>query len=191
MSIKIKEKQLLSDNWYKLFKVSYDIQLSENEWQTQIREAYDRGNGAAILLYNPVKGTVILTRQFRLPSFINGNKDGYLIEVCAGMLDEDDAEECIKRETYEETGYKINKVEKIYEAYTSPGAVTEMLHFYIGAYQDSDKIGTGGGLDHEQEDIEVLEMEFDKAYRMIQTGQIKDCKTIMLLQYAKIHDLVR
>lgn len=190
MNVKIQENKLLSDNWYKLYKVTYDYQMENGEWQTQIREAYDRGNGAAILLYNSNTKKVILTRQFRLPTFLNGNEDGMMIESCAGLLDEDDPEACIKREAIEETGYNVQKVEKIFEAYMSPGAVTEILHFYIGAYDENMKVGEGGGLDEEQENIEVLEMKFDDAYHMISSGEIKDAKTIMLLQYAKLNNLL-
>src|SRR6185503_16587204 len=153
--------------------------------QTQTREAYDRGNGATILLYNKEQGTVILTRQFRLPTFINGNSDGLLIEACAGLLDKDNPEECIRRETEEETGYRISEVRKIFEAYMSPGSVTEILYFFVAEYNRSMKQHEGGGIEHEQEDIEVLELKFDQALQMIGSGEIKDGKTIMLLQYAK------
>ena len=190
MKVVIKENELLSDNWYKLYKVTYDYRRANGEWQTQIREAYDRGNGAAILLYNPVNKKVILTKQFRLPTFLNGNEDGIMIEACAGLLDSDNPEQCIVREALEETGYKIQKVRKIFEAYMSPGAVTEILHFFIGEYNDKMKENEGGGLDHEQEEIEVLELEFEEAYGMIASGEINDAKTIILLQFAKINVLV-
>lgn len=188
-SVKIVEKNLLSDNWYKLYKYTYRITNNNGETIEQIREAYDRGNGAVILLYNLKNKTVILTRQFRLPTFVNGNADGMMIEACAGLLDEDNAEDCIRRETEEETGYRISHVEKIYEAYMSPGSVTEILHFFIGEYASDQKVNEGGGVQHEQENIEVLELAFDKAYAMISTGEIKDAKTIMLLQYAVLHKL--
>ncbi|MCB0628627.1 MAG: GDP-mannose pyrophosphatase NudK [Lewinella sp.] len=181
------ESIVLSDNWYTLRKFTYRIKQGKNEWQTQIREAYDRGNGAAILLYNLAQQTVILTRQFRLPTFVNGNTTGMLIEVCAGILDEENAEACIKRETEEETGYQIAQVEKVFEAYMSPGSVTEILHFFVAAYSSEMKIHAGGGLDEEQEHIEVLELPFTQAYRMIETGEIRDGKTIMLLQHLKIN----
>lgn len=189
-SVKIVEKKLLSDNWYKLYK--YTFQITDNKGKTlqQTREAYDRGNGAVILLYNRENKTVILTRQFRLPTFVNGNPDGMMIEACAGLLDEDNAEDCIRRETEEETGYRISHVEKIYEAYMSPGSVTEILHFFIGEYSKDQKVNEGGGVDHEQENIEVLELDFNKAYDMIRTGEIKDAKTIMLLQYARLNGLI-
>lgn len=188
--IKIKETQLLSDNWYTLNKVTYDYQKKNGEWETHSREAYDRGNGATILLYNKNKKTVILTRQFRLPTYVNGNKSGMLIESCAGLLDKDNAEDCIRKETEEETGYKITKVRKIFESYMSPGSVTEILFFFVAEYDENMKVSEGGGLEEEQENIEVLELDFDKAYNMIYTNEIKDGKTIMLLQYAKIHNLI-
>ena len=188
--IKIKETQLLSDNWYTLNKVTYEYQKKNGEWETHSREAYDRGNGATILLYNKNKKTVILTRQFRLPTYVNGNKNGLLIEACAGLLDKDNAEDCIRKETEEETGYKITKVRKIFESYMSPGSVTEILYFFVAEYDDDMKVSEGGGLEEEQENIEVLELSFEEAYNMIFTGDIKDGKTIMLLQYAKIHNLI-
>lgn len=188
--IKIKEIEILSDNWYVLNKVTYDYQNKNGEWETHSREAYDRGNGATILLYNKEKHTVILTSQFRLPSYINGNESGMLIEACAGLLDKDNAEDCIKKETEEETGFKVTKVRKIFESYMSPGSVTEILYFFVAEYDEHMKVSDGGGLEQEQEHIEVLELDFDTAYQMIHSGEIRDGKTIMLLQYAKINDLV-
>lgn len=182
-------KELLSDNWYRLEKLTFEYQKEDGSWETQSREAYDRGNGAAILLYNKKKKTVILTRQFRMPTYINGNDSGMMIEVCAGLLDGDHPEDCIKKETEEETGYKLDKVEKVFESYMSPGSVTEILHFFIGSYDEKMKIGEGGGSQEETENIEVLELDFGKAMEMIYTGKIKDAKTIMLLQYAKINGL--
>lgn len=191
MPAKIKNltKTLLSDNWYTLNKYSFEYQKPNGEWSKQEREAYDRGNGSTILLYNTDKGTVILTRQFRLPTYVNGNSDGMLIETCAGLLDQNNAEDCIKKEAEEETGYKIEKVTKIFQAYMSPGSVTEIVHFFIAEYSENMKVSEGGGLEHEQENIEVLELKFDAAYAMIKSGEIKDGKTIMLLQYAKLHNL--
>lgn len=186
--VKILKREILSDNWYTLRKITYDFQRKDGKWVTQNREAYDRGNGSTILLYNKEKKTVILTRQFRLPTFINGNESGMLIETCAGLLDKDNAEDCIRRETEEETGYKISSVKKIFEAYMSPGSVTEVLFFFIAEYSKNMKINEGGGVDL-HEDIEVLEMDFETAYRQIETGEIKDGKTIMLLQYAKLNGL--
>ena len=189
-AIKIQKTELLSDNWYLLNKVTFDYQKEDDSWITHKREVYDRGNGAAILLYNTSKKTVILTRQFRLPSYLNGNQTGMMIEVCAGLLDQDNPEQCIIRETEEETGYRISKVEKIMETYMSPGAVTEILHLFIGEYDESMKVSEGGGLEHEQENIEVMEMSYEEAYSMIASGEIKDAKTILLLQHAKIKNLV-
>ena len=189
-NIRIKATEILSDNWYTLKKVTYDYQTSEGQWETQMREAYDRGNGATILLYNKDKKSVILTRQFRLPTFINGNDDGMMIEACAGLLDENNPEDCIRKETEEETGYKISKVQKIMEAYMSPGSVTEILYFFVAEYDEAMKVSEGGGLEEEQENIEVLEHSFEQAYQMIVNGEIKDAKTIMLLQYAKLHNLI-
>lgn len=185
--ITIQKTELLSDNWYILNKVTFDYQKPDNSTITQQREVYDRGNGAAILLYNKTNKTIILTRQFRLPTYLNGNKSGMMIEVCAGLLDQDEPEQCIIRETEEETGYRIPKVKKIMETYMSPGAITEILYLFVGEYDASMKVSEGGGLEHEQENIEVIEMPFDQAYTMFETGELKDAKTIMLLQYAKIN----
>jgi nudix-type nucleoside diphosphatase (YffH/AdpP family) len=187
--VKIISTEILSHNWYVLKKITYEY-FKDGKWQKQVREAYDRGNGATILLYNKENKTVILTRQFRLPSFINGNPDGLLIEACAGLLDRDDPENCIKRETEEETGYRIKDVRKIFEAYMSPGSVTEILYFFVAEYLSSMKVHEGGGMEHEQENIEVLEIKFHDAMQMISTGEIKDAKTIMLLQYAKLNKLL-
>jgi len=179
--------EILSDNWYTLQKITYEYKTVDGRWETHTREAYDRGNGAAILLYNKQKNTIILTRQFRLPTYINGNESGFLIEACAGLLDKDNPEDCIKKETEEETGYVIKKPVKIFEAYMSPGSVTEILHFFIASYDDKMKLNSGGGLAEEQEEIEVLELNFNSAHNMIATGEIKDGKTIMLLQYCYLH----
>ena len=189
-NVKIQQTEILSKNWYTLKKVTYDYLKKDGQWQSQSREAYDRGNGAAILLYNKEAQTVILTRQFRMPTYINGNETGMMIEACAGLLDEHDAEECIRRETEEETGYKVKDVRKILEAYMSPGSVTEKLFFFIAEYSKEMKMTEGGGLEHEQEDIDVLELSFEKAYQMMDTGEICDAKTIMLLLYAKVHNIL-
>lgn len=191
MSSRVKniKKVLLSDSWYTLNKVIFDYQMQDGQWVEQVREAYDRGNGATVLLYNKKKRKVILIRQFRMPSFLNGNPSGMMVETCAGLLDGDDPETCVIKEAEEESGYRVSRVEKVFEAYMSPGAVTEIIHFYVGEYKDQDKVGAGGGLHSEQEDIEVLEVDFDRAMNMIATGEIKDAKTIMLLQYARINHL--
>jgi GDP-mannose pyrophosphatase NudK len=188
--VKILEKKLLSDNWYKLYKYDFEYTDPSGKTSKQSREAYDRGNGATILLYNKSERKIILTQQFRLPTFINGNPSGMMIETCAGLLDEDNPEECIIRETEEETGYRVDKVEKVYEAYMSPGSVTEILYFFIGAYSKEQKVNEGGGVETENENIDVLEIDFEKAWEMIVSGEIKDAKTIILLQYAKLHQLL-
>jgi len=188
-NIKILNTEILSNNWYTLKKVTYEI-LQNGAVLVQNREAYDRGNGATILLYNKEKQSVILTRQFRMPTFINGNPSGYLIEACAGLLDTDNPEDCIRRETEEETGFKITHVEKIFEAYMSPGSVTEILYFFVAEYTKEMKVNEGGGLEEESENIEVLELPFAEALGMIKTGEIMDAKTIMLLQYAALNNLL-
>jgi GDP-mannose pyrophosphatase NudK len=189
-NVNILKKEILSNNWYTLRKITYEYLKKDGTWQTQSREAYDRGNGAAILLYNKDLKTVILTRQFRMPTFINGNETGMLTEACAGLLDKDNPEDCIKRETEEETGYKISDVKKIFEAYMSPGSVTEMLHFFIAEYSHAMKVNDGGGIAHEQEEIEVLELPINDALQMVETGEIKDGKTIMLLQYIRLKNIL-
>lgn len=188
--VNIIKSEILSDNWYTLKKITYECVKKDGTTQIQSREAYDRGNGAVILLYNKEQKTIILTRQFRLPTFINGNSSGMLIEACAGLLDKDNPEDCIKRETEEETGYKVTDVRKIFEAYMSPGSVTEILYFFIAEYAASMKVHEGGGLEHEQENIEVLEIPVEQAMHMIDNGEIKDAKTIMLLQYIKLYQIL-
>lgn len=188
--IEITETKLLSDNWYVLNRVTFNYKKENEKIESHIREVYDRGNGAGILLYNSAKKTVILTRQFRLPTYLNGNKTGMMIEVCAGLLDKDNAEQAIIRETEEETGYRLKKVQKVIETYMSPGSVTEILYLFVGEYDESMKVSSGGGLDAEQENIEVLEYTFDEAYKMIESGEITDAKTILLLQHAKIKGLI-
>ena len=192
MNEKVKniKKVLLSNNWYTLNKVIFDYRMENGEWVEQAREAYDRGNGATVLLYNKIKQTVILVSQFRMPTYLNGNTTGMMIETCAGLLDGDDPETCVIKEAEEESGFRVSHVEKVFEAYMSPGAVTEIIYFYVAEYNDDDKIGEGGGLVSEQEDILVMEVDFNEALNMIATGQIKDAKTIMLLQYAKINNLL-
>jgi GDP-mannose pyrophosphatase NudK len=187
--VRILEKKVLSDNWYKLYKYTYETNDKKGNKKIEHREAYDRGNGAVILLYNTTTKTVILTRQFRLPTYVNGNTDGQMIEACAGLLDKDNPEDCIRKETEEETGYRVTHVQKIFEAYMSPGSVTEILYFFVAEYSKDQKINEGGGVEGE-ENIEVLELPFEKALQMMETGEIKDAKTIILLQYAKLHRLI-
>jgi len=188
--VKIVKTEILSDNWYTLKKITYEYVKKDGTKLMQTREAYDRGNGATILLYNKQQRTVILTKQFRLPTFINGNTSGMLIEACAGLLDKDNPEDCIRRETEEETGYKVSDVRKIFEAYMSPGSVTEILYFFIAEYSKEMKVGDGGGVAHEEENIEVLEINIEQAMNMMDNGEIKDAKTIMLLQYIKLHSIL-
>lgn len=188
--VRVHEVQVLSDDWYRLTKTTFDWLRRDGTWQRQSREAYDRGNGATILLFDRTRRTVLLTRQFRLPTYVNGNADGMLIEACAGLLDRDDPVACIRRETEEETGYRVREVRKVFEAYMSPGSVTEVLHFFVGEYEPADKVADGGGEHGEGEDIEVLERPFDEALAMIESGAIRDAKTIMLLQHAALHRLL-
>lgn len=182
--------EILSDNWYTLKKLTYDYLTEKGEWQQQEREAYDRGNGATILLYNKQQQTVILTKQFRAPTYINGNESGMLIEACAGLLDQDNPEDCIRKEAVEETGYEVSNITKIFESYMSPGSVTEIVHFFIAEYSQDMKISNGGGLEHEQEEIQVLELPIDTALQMIKSGEIKDGKTIMLLQHLRLENIL-
>lgn len=184
--VNIIKTEILSDNWYTLRKITYEYLKKDGLLQTISREAYDRGNGATILLYNMELQKVILTRQFRLPTFINGNETGLLIESCAGLLDSENPEDCIRRETEEETGYKIGALQKIFQAYMSPGSVTEILHFFIAEYTKKMKVSDGGGVAEEHENIEVLEIDIDYALDMILKGEIIDAKTIMLLQHLQI-----
>jgi len=188
--VKIKNIKNLANDWYKLDKVNFNYQLLNGQWQNQSRECYNRGNGACILLYNPNTNMVVLTKQFRMPTYLNENDDGMMIEVCAGLLDEDDPISCIIKEVEEETGYRINKPVKVLEVYSSPGAVTEIIHYFISEYDENMKISIGGGKEEETEEIEVLEVDFNDALTMINEGKIKDAKTILLLQYAKINNLV-
>jgi nudix-type nucleoside diphosphatase (YffH/AdpP family) len=188
--IKNIKKTLLSDNYYTLYKLNFDYQMSDETWVHQMREVYERGHGAGVLLYNTTKKTVILVKQFRMPSFLNDKKDGFLIEIPAGILDEDNPEQCILRETEEETGIRLKSVKKIYEGYSSPGVLTEKMHFFTGEYTDDMKVSMGGGLASESEDIEVLEVPFKEAIDMLENGNIIDTRTIVLLQYAQIHKLL-
>ena len=188
--IRIVEQKVLSDDWYLLKKNTFELRRRDGSWQRQSRETYDRGNGATILLYHPGQGTVVLTRQFRFPTFVNGNPDGMLIETCAGLLDQDDPATCIRRETEEETGFRLRDVRKVFEAYMSPGSVTERVFFFVGEYSAADKVSDGGGEHHEGEDIEVLELPLATALEMVADGRICDGKTILLLQYAQLQGLV-
>lgn len=191
MSQQIKNinSELLSDNYYILNKYTFDYKMKSGIWVHQMREVYDRGHGAGILLYNRKKKTILLIRQFRMPTYLSGNSSGFLVEICAGLLDEQDPVSCIIREAEEEVGYRITDVKKIYEAYSSPGVMTEKMHFFIGEYNESMKVSDGGGLDSEHEDIEVIELPFNEAIDMLNRGDIIDTRTIVLLQYAIIHKI--
>jgi nudix-type nucleoside diphosphatase (YffH/AdpP family) len=184
--VRLHDLTVLSDNWYVLRKARFELQRSDGRWQMQEREAYDRGNGVAILLYDPVRRRVVLTRQFRYPAFANGHDD-LLIEVPAGLLDDASPEDRIRAEVEEETGFRVSEVRKVFEAFMSPGSVTERLHFYVSTYNGDSRMGQGGGIESEGEDIEVFEPTFDEALAMIEQGEIRDAKTIMLLQYAALH----
>jgi GDP-mannose pyrophosphatase NudK len=187
--IRIEKEEVLSDNWYILKKITFDYRKKNGDWIKQEREAYDRGNGATILLYNKEQQTVILTKQFRLPTYVNGNGDGMLIESCAGLLDNDSPEVAIRRETEEETGFIIDNVEKVFEAYMSPGSVTEKLFFYIAEYSRKTQRNEGGGI--EEEEIEVLELTLEQAMAMVKSGEIMDGKTIILLQHLIINNVLQ
>lgn len=185
--VQITEEKLLSDNWYVLKRFTFNYLGKNGQWTTQQREAYDRGNGATILLHNPQTDTVILTRQFRLPTFVNGNPTGMLIEACAGLLDDEGPDDAIRRETEEETGYRIESVQKVMEAYMSPGSVTEKLFFYLAEYSADTERNAGGGID--EEEIDILELPVRQAYDMVARGEIMDGKTIMLLQHLRLKQL--
>jgi len=188
--IRIQKVETLSDDWYVLKKTTFEYQRRNGTWQTLSRETYDRGNGAVILLYNTQQQTVILTRQFRFPAFVNGH-EGVLIEACAGLLDQRDPTTAIQHEAQEETGYQVGSPQKVFEAFMSPGSVTEKLYFFIAEYQPKDKITGGGGLESDGEDIEVLEIPFTQALAMIRSGEIADGKTIMLLQHLALSGLLK
>jgi nudix-type nucleoside diphosphatase (YffH/AdpP family) len=183
--IRVKDVRLLSDNWYTLKTTTFEWRRNDGTWQTQHRETYDRGNGATLLPYNRAQRTVVLVKQFRYPAYVNGCDD-LMIEAAAGLLDNASPEERIRAEAEEETGSRLREVQKVFEAYMSPGSVTEKLHFFIAEYEADMKIGSGGGHPDEGEDIEVLELSIDEALAMIADGRIADAKTIMLLQYAAL-----
>ena len=183
--IRIREVRLLSDDWYELKKTTFDWLRADGTWQTVSRETYDRGNGATLLPYNLRNRPVVLTRQFRYPAFVNGYDDT-LIETAAGLLDEASPEARIRSEVEEETGYRLRDVRKVFECFMSPGSVTERLHFFVGEYDADMRVAEGGGVASEGEEIQVLELPFDEAMAMVESGAIADAKTIMLLQYAAL-----
>jgi nudix-type nucleoside diphosphatase (YffH/AdpP family) len=184
--VRVHEVTLLSDNWYTLKTTAFDWRRNDGQWQRMHRETYDRGNGATLLPYNLAQRTVLLTKQFRYPAFVNGHDD-LLIEAAAGLLDDTAPEERIRAEVEEELGYRLGAVQKIFEAFMSPGSVTERLHFFIAEYEPSMRIGDGGGLADEGEDIEVLELGIVDALAMVADGRIADAKTVMLLYHAQLH----
>lgn len=188
--INIQKKETLSKEKYLLEKVTFSYTKKDGQEVTKTNEVYHPGNAVTVLLYNKQNRKVILIQQFRLPSYLNGNETGMLIEACAGKTDNEQPEVAIKREIKEEAGYEMNKVEKIFEAYMTPGAVSEKLFFYTAMYDENMKVSEGGGLEEEQEHLNVLELNFDDALQMIRTGEIQDAKTIMLLQYASINKLL-
>lgn len=188
--LRIRAVEILSKNWYLLRRVDFDYRRRTGDWQALSREVYDRGNGATILLYNRARRTVILTRQFRIPILFNDHPTGMLLEAPAGLLDADAPADCIRREVEEETGYRVENVQPIFNAFMSPGSVTERLHFFTAEYQPADKVSDGGGDAAEGEDIDVLEVKFDEALAMIERGEIADGKTILLLYHAGLHRLL-
>ncbi|WP_239015186.1 NUDIX domain-containing protein [Archangium violaceum] len=189
-AVRITDVQVLSSNWYVLRKVTFDYRRSDGTWSRQSREAYDRGNGATVLLHDASRGTVLLTRQFRLPAYVNGHPDGMLIEAPAGLLEGEHPDVAIRREVEEETGVRIGEVRPVFEAFMSPGSVTERLHFFAAPYTRNDRASEGGGLASEGEDIQVLELPLSEALRKIDSGEIIDAKTIMLLQWAERHGIL-
>jgi len=184
--IRVHAVRLLSDNWATLKTTTFEWRRSDGQWQTQHRETFDRGNGAVLLPYNIARRKVVLTRQFRYPVYVNGYDD-LLVEAIAGQLDDEAPEIRIRKEAEEEAGYRLGAIRKVFEAFTSPGSVTEKLHFFVADYDPTMRVGAGGGIAAEGEDIEVLELAFDDAFAMIADGRIVDAKTIMLLQYAALH----
>ncbi|MET0982484.1 MAG: NUDIX domain-containing protein [Telluria sp.] len=186
--VRIRAEQLLADDWHVLKKTTFDYRRRDGRWQTLTRETYDRGNGATALLYNLERRTVLLTRQFRFPAYVNGH-DGFLIEAAAGLLDDASPEQRIRAELEEETGRRVQHLRKVFDVFMSPGSVTERLHFFVGEYDAGSQVGEGGGLEAEGEDIEVLELDADEALAMVARGEIMDGKTVMLLQYLHLHVL--
>jgi nudix-type nucleoside diphosphatase (YffH/AdpP family) len=184
--IVVRDVELLASGWHVLRRTTYDHRHRAGHWTTEQRETYDRGNGATILLYDAARRTVLLTRQFRYPVYVNGHADGYLVEAAAGLLDDDDPEAAVRRETAEELGVDVGDLEHVFEVYMSPGSVTELVHFYAAQYSASTRTGPGSGLAADGEDIEVVELPFADAVAVTADGRIADTKTIMLLQWAAL-----
>jgi nudix-type nucleoside diphosphatase (YffH/AdpP family) len=178
--------EVLSDHWYVLRKATFDFRHRDGRWTREIREAYDRGNGVVVLLHDPAAGTVILTRQFRLPAFVNGHHDGMLIEAPAGLVDGDHPDVAIRREAEEESGVRIGEMRRLFELFMSPGSVTERVTFFAATYSHEQRISAGGGVRDEGEDIEVLELPLADALAMVDGGEIVDGKTVLLLQWAQL-----
>jgi nudix-type nucleoside diphosphatase (YffH/AdpP family) len=192
--VRITGIEVLSDNWYTLRKATFEFRHRDGTWSTQHREAYDRGNGATALLFDPERRTIVLIRQFRMPAYLNGLADGMLIETPGGLLDTDDADDAamaVRRELEEETGYAVDELHPIFDVYMSPGSVTERVMFFAGTYHADQRTGAGGGQAHEGEDIEVLELGLDEAAAMIGTGAIRDAKAIMLIQWLLLQEADR
>ncbi len=188
LNINIIKDKILSENWFLLRNMTYELTRSDGSVVRHRREVYDRGNGATILLYNRHKQTVVLVRQFRIATWINGNEDGMLIETCAGLLDSDEPEECVRKEAIEETGFEVGEVRKLFELFMSPGGVTELIYFFIAEYNDTQRANDGGGVD--DEDIEVLELPYHRALEMMANGEICDGKAVILLQYLQTSGLM-
>ena len=188
LNINIIKDKILSENWFLLRNMTYELTRSDGSVVRHRREVYDRGNGATILLYNRHKQTVVLVRQFRIATWVNGNEDGMLIETCAGLLDSDEPEECVRKEAIEETGFEVGEVRKLFELFMSPGGVTELIHFFIAEYNDTQRANGGGGVD--DEDIEVLELPYNRALEMMANGEIRDGKAVILLQYLQTSGLM-
>jgi GDP-mannose pyrophosphatase NudK len=188
LNINVIKDKILSENWFVLRNMTYELTRSDGRVVRHKREVYDRGNGATIMLYNCCKQSVVLVRQFRVATWVNGNEDGMLIETCAGLLDNDEPEACVRKEAIEETGFEIGEVRKLFELYMSPGGVTELIHFFIAEYSDTQRANDGGGVDDEE--IEVLELPFHRALEMMANGEIRDGKAVILLQYLQISGLM-
>ena len=188
LNINVIKDKILSENWFVLRNMTYELTRSDGSVVRHRREVYDRGNGATILLYNRHKQTVVLVRQFRIATWVNGNEDGMLIETCAGLLDSDEPEACVRKEAIEETGFEVGEVRKLFELFMSPGGVTELIHFFIAEYNDTQRANGGGGVD--DEDIEVLELPYNRALEMMANGEIRDGKAVILLQYLQTSGLM-
>lgn len=188
LNINVIKDKILSENWFVLRNMTYELTRSDGSVVRHKREVYDRGNGATIMLYNRRKQSVVLVRQFRVATWVNGNEDGMLIETCAGLLDNDEPEACVRKEAIEETGFEVGEVRKLFELYMSPGGVTELIHFFIAEYSDAQRANDGGGVDDEE--IEVLELPFSRALEMMANGEIRDGKAVILLQYLQTSGLM-